>query len=286
MKGPANSSDRNSTVAVKTGGDNGLVEAPVKRMLDRWRERDRKWDAEVYYPAILDLNGRKCLVVGAGDVGEEKIDGLLTANAEVTVVAQEASDTVKKWAGNGLIDLNLRSYSATDLEGCFLVIAATEDTQINQAVYEEAEKRGLLCNVVDSPSLCNFILPSIYRNDDLIISISTGGASPALARKIRIEISGSYGDEHADMLKILGSLRVELKARYPDYRDRKILLERIVYSDLLEWIKEGRTDEIEEWVSRCIEDGPDYASEDDHRSMISAALNGRTANPGAGGAEQ
>ncbi len=249
----------------------------MQQMLDRWTGRGREWHTDPYYPAVLRLAERNCLVVGAGSVGHEKIQGLLAADALVKVVAKKATDKVRQLAEEGMIELVFRPYTSTDLNGCFLVIAATEDAKTNECVYEDAEKLGMLCNVVDAPSLCNFILPSVHRNNDLIITISTGGASPALARKLRHEVSNSYGDEHADALKILGALRAELKQRYPDYRDRKIVFERIVYSDLLDWVRESQIDAIEEWVSRCIEDGPAYTSYEDHCKIVESALSTRQA---------
>ncbi len=240
----------------------------LQEMLDRWDERGRSWDSKAYYPAILDLNGRSCLVVGAGSVGENKIKGLIAASATVKVVSKQASDQVRELAERGEIDLALRAYEESDIENCFLVIAATEHTDTNRQVFDHAEKRGILCNVVDDPELCNFTLPSLHRNDDLIIAISTSGASPALARKLRLEIGDAYGDGYAQELKILGALRDELKERYPDADDRKIVLERIVYSNLLDLVRQERSDEIDQWVSRCIEDGPGYTSEADHRKMV------------------
>ncbi len=245
----------------------------LQDMLDRWDNEGRNWDSKAYYPAILDLKRRSCLVVGAGSVGEEKIKGLLTASATVKVVSKQTSDWVRELAERGEIDLKLSWYEESDIENCFLAIAATENKDTNKQVFDHAEKRGILCNVVDVPELCNFTLPSVHRIDDLIIAISTGGASPALARKLRLEISDTYGKEHADELKVLGALRNELKGRYPDARDRKIVFERIVYSDLLDLVRDGRTEEIDQWVSRCIEDGPKYASEADHLNIIHNTVN-------------
>jgi precorrin-2 dehydrogenase/sirohydrochlorin ferrochelatase len=130
----------------------------------------------------------------------------------------------------------------------------------------------MLCNVVDVTHLCNFILPSIMRQGDLSISVSTGGASPALARKIRLDIEDRYGGEYGVALELLGSLRAELKKRYPDPHDRKILFERIVYSGLMDMVRNEDTEAIETWVERCIEEGPGYAPEHEHRAMVEAAL--------------
>jgi precorrin-2 dehydrogenase/sirohydrochlorin ferrochelatase len=249
----------------------------VRELLAGWRERGRRWKARTYYPAMLDLTGRGALVVGAGKVGEGKIRSLLNAGARVRVVALDATDQVRRWAKEGRIDLALRPYEKDDLEGCFLVIAATERNDTNVRVFEDAEQRQMLCNVVDVTHLCNFILPSIMRRGDLAIGVSTAGASPALARKIRLELEERYGPEHALVLELLGSLREELKARYPDPHDRKVLFERIVYSNLVEMVRSGDVEEIEAWIDRCIEEGPGYASEREHDLTLAAAL--RTKEP-------
>jgi precorrin-2 dehydrogenase/sirohydrochlorin ferrochelatase len=246
----------------------------IRQMLARWRERGRRWKTRPYYPAILDLGGRTALVVGAGTIGEGKIRNLLNAGARVRVVSLEATDQVRSWADEGLVELSLRAYESADLEDCFLVIAATERNETNVRVFEAAERRRMLCNVVDAPDLCNFILPSIMRRGDLAIAVSTAGASPALARKIRLELEERYAEEYALALELLGSLRAELKGRYPDPRDRKILFERIVYSDLLEMLRAGDSEAIEAWIEKCIEEGPSYASSDRHQAIVAAALAG------------
>jgi len=244
----------------------------VRHMLDRWRRRGRGWQRGPYYPAFLDLAGRTALVVGAGNVGEGKIRALLAAGAHVRVVSLEATDQVRRWADEGRVDLSIRPYQSEDLEGCFLVIAATGRSETNVRVSADAEARQALCNVVDVPELCNFILPSIMRRGDLAIAVSTAGASPALARKIRLELEHTYGHEYALALEILGALREELRERYPNPHDRKILFERIVYSDFLEMVRRGDTDAIEAWIAKCIEEGPDYASSEQHEATLEAAL--------------
>ena len=243
----------------------------IQGLLARWRKQGRHWESRPYYPAILDIAGRTALVVGAGKVGEGKIEGLLHGGARVRVVSLTASDTVRRWAAQGRIELEERAYESSDLEGAFLVIAATEDNDTNVRVFEDAEARQMLCNVVDVTHLCNFILPSIVRRGDLAIAVSTGGASPAMARRIRLSLAQCYGDEYAVVMQLLGSLREELKAMYPSPDDRKVLFERMVYSDLMEMVRAEQVDAIEAWVQQCIEDGPGYASPEEHRAMLTAA---------------
>jgi precorrin-2 dehydrogenase len=251
-----------------------IVTEPLERMramLERWGTRGRRWKSHVYYPAILDVAGRRALVVGAGRVGEGKIRGLLDAGALVRVVSLEATERVRSWAREGRVELHERAYETSDLDGCFVVIAATERRETNVRVFEDAEARQLLCNVVDVPDLCNFILPSIMRRGDLSISVSTAGASPALARRIRLAIEQCYGDEYDVALQILGSLREEAKARYPSPADRKVLFERIVYSDFMEMVRAGDVEGLEAWIERCLDEGPGYASPEEHRAMLEAA---------------
>ncbi len=261
------------------GRSNNASTVPLDRseaMLRRWRRRGRDWPSRPYYPATLDIAGRNALVVGAGSVAEGKILNLLQAAAKVKVVSLTATDNVREWARQGKIELEVRAYEPRDLDSCFMVIAATENNETNVAVHAEAEARQMLCNVVDMPHLCNFILPSIVRRGDLAIAVSTGGASPAMARRIRIALDQCYGKEYAVALRILGSLRAELKQRYPDFNDRKILFERIVYSTeseriFMDMVRAGDTDALEAWVEKCIAEGPAYSSPALHREMVEGA---------------
>ena len=151
-----------------------------------------------FYIACLKLTGRRCLVVGAGDIGLEKAEGLLACDAEVHVIAPDACEGIRALAAAGDIDWTERPFSPGDLEGHFLAIAATSSTETNIAVFEEAERRSMLCNVVDVPPLCSFILPAIVRTGPIAIAISTAGASPALAKRMKRDIADLYGPEHAE----------------------------------------------------------------------------------------
>jgi siroheme synthase-like protein len=177
-----------------------------------------------YYPLFADLRGRRCLVVGAGSVGIEKARGLVECGASVTVVAPEADPEVGVLAARWLP----RAYESDDLDGCFLVCAATPDSAVNRRVFEDAEARGILCNVADVPELCSFILPAIHRQDPIAIAVSTGGASPALAQRIRDEVAERYGAEHAELARRLETLRPWAKEHLPTYENRRDFFRELV----------------------------------------------------------
>jgi len=184
-----------------------------------------------FYVACLRLTGRRCLVIGAGSVGLEKIEGLLAADARVHVIAPEACAEVAELAASGDVEWTQRHFQAGDLEGHFLAIAATSDTETNIRVFDEAEQRAMLCNVVDVPPLCSFILPAIVRQGPIAIAISTAGASPALAKRMKREIGEIFGPEHAELAWILNDVRGWAKATLPTYDDRKAFFEGIVNGD-------------------------------------------------------
>src|SRR2546425_3531681 len=172
---------------------------------------------KAYYMACLDLEGRSCLVVGGGSVGVEKAKGLLDCGARVTAVAPEADPE--------LLDLSVewlrRRYRAGDLDGRFLVVAATSNRSVNRRVFADAEARSLFCNVVDTPELCSFILPAVHREGPIALAVSTGGASPALAQHLRERLAEQIQPEHADLAERLRSLRPWVKAHYPTYEERR-----------------------------------------------------------------
>lgn len=181
-----------------------------------------------YYMACLDLTGRACLVVGAGLVALEKIEGLLECGAAVTVVAPEAIAEVRALP----VTLLERRYAAADLAGRFLVVAATADTALNTRVFADAEARGLLCNVVDVPELCSFILPAVHRQDPLAIAVSTGGASPALAQRIRSDVAAVVGPRHAELALRLRDLRPWAKEHFATYEERRDFFQELVAREL------------------------------------------------------
>jgi precorrin-2 dehydrogenase / sirohydrochlorin ferrochelatase len=202
------------------------------------------------YIACLRLGGRPCLVVGGGEVGLEKVEGLLACSGEVTLVSPDAVPELEALAEEGSIHWERRTFREGDLDGRFLAIAATGDTDVNISVYEGAERRAMLVNVVDVPPLCNFILPAIVRSGPLAIAISTAGASPALAKRMKREIADEFGEPYARLAVILNDARGWAKATLPTYQDRKRFFEGIVNGepDPVELVREGREREVLELI--------------------------------------
>jgi precorrin-2 dehydrogenase / sirohydrochlorin ferrochelatase len=181
-----------------------------------------------FYIACLKLTGRRCLVVGGGEIGLEKVEGLLACDGDVTLIAPDAVPELQELAREGSLRWERREYRPEDLERVFMVIACTDDTDINIGIYNDAEARAMLVNVVDVPPLCNFILPAIIRSGPLAIAISTAGASPALAKRIRDEIADEYGEPYARLAILLNEVRGWAKGTLPTYQDRKVFFESIV----------------------------------------------------------
>jgi precorrin-2 dehydrogenase len=173
------------------------------------------------FPMFLKLEGKQCLVVGAGKIGEPKIGGLLETGARIRVVSLDASPAVREWARAGKIELEVRAFSAEDLDGAFLAIVATNSRTLNERVYRAAQSRGVLCNVVDVPDLCDFFYPAIVRRGALQIAISTAGQSPSLAQKIRQQLEKQFGPGYASWVAELGETRQFILSSDLD-RERKL----------------------------------------------------------------
>jgi siroheme synthase-like protein len=174
--------------------------------------------------ACLDLRQRDCLVVGGGRVAAEKIAGLLDCEARVTVVAPEIDAQVRALPADRIE----RRFEPQDVEGRLLVVAATDDRTVNRAVSEAARERNVLCNVADDPELCSFILPAIVRRDPILVGVSTGGASPALAQRLRRDIGNLVGPEHVCLARRLEALRPWAKRTLPTYEARRDFFQALV----------------------------------------------------------
>jgi precorrin-2 dehydrogenase/sirohydrochlorin ferrochelatase len=184
-----------------------------------------------FYIACLRLTGRRCVVVGGGDIGLEKVEGLLACDGDVELIAPDAIPELQQLAEEGSIKWTRRKYQKGDLDKAFIAIACTNDTDVNIGIFEDAEERAMLVNIVDVPPLCNFILPALLRTGPLAIAISTAGASPALAKRMRDEIAAQFGDAYADLAVMLNDVRGWAKRTLPTYQDRKAFFESIVNGD-------------------------------------------------------
>ncbi|MCY3554851.1 MAG: bifunctional precorrin-2 dehydrogenase/sirohydrochlorin ferrochelatase [Gemmatimonadetes bacterium] len=206
-----------------------------------------------YYPAFVDIEEQPCLVVGGGAIAEEKAGSLLECGGVVTVISPDLTDELRDQAERGALRWFAKTYEPGDVRGYRLVISATDSTEVNERVYRDAEAEGIMVNVVDVPALCRYIVPSIVRQGDLCIAISTGGKSPALAKKIRGQLEGAYGPEYAELLDLLGAYRPRMKAAYPDETEtRARLWTSLVDSDLLDLLRAGRAEEARDRVESCI----------------------------------
>jgi precorrin-2 dehydrogenase/sirohydrochlorin ferrochelatase len=207
-----------------------------------------------FYMACLKLTDRPCLVVGGGEIGLEKVEGLLACDAAVTLIAPDAEPALEEHAREGSIRWERRAYGgAADLEGVFLVIAATNDSEVNIAVFEDAQARTMLVNVVDVPPLCNFILPAVVRTGPLAIAISTAGSSPALAKRMKREIEGQFGEPYARLAVLLNEVRGWAKGTLATYQERKEFFEGIVGGepDPVALLRDGDEQAVRELIARA-----------------------------------
>src|SRR5882762_7933348 len=186
------------------------------------------------FPMFVKLTGRQCLVVGAGKVGEPKIAGLLDTGAHIRVIAIEATEAVREWARAGRIELELRPFSASDLDGVFLAVVATASRSLNEFTYREAQRRGVLCNVVDVPEYCDFFYPAVVRRGDLQIAVSTAGQSPSLAQKLRQQLEKQFGPGYAAWVAELGETRRLVLASELDRELKQNLLHSLASREAFE----------------------------------------------------
>jgi precorrin-2 dehydrogenase/sirohydrochlorin ferrochelatase len=166
-----------------------------------------------YYPVFLNLAGKRCVIFGGGTIAEGKISKLKKTGAQITIISPDATPAIQKMANKGVVEWTARKYQPGDLEGAFLGIAATDKRQVNQQIFQEAQELGVVLNVVDDPDLCGFIAPSVVERGPVTVAISTGGASPALARKLRETLAAAPALEWADLAGVLSKARKEIKKR-------------------------------------------------------------------------
>jgi precorrin-2 dehydrogenase/sirohydrochlorin ferrochelatase len=210
-----------------------------------------------YYPIFLKVENRLCLVVGGGEVGARKVKTLLSCGASVALVSLELVEWLEEKIEEGVVGLVGNHYEEKHLEGCCLVIAATDDLELNRRIAKDAEKRGLLCNVVDYPQEGNFILPALIQRGALTLAVSTSGKSPALARQIREDLEHRFGEEYADFLEIMGAVRSRLLRESQDSRTNKEKFDSLVKSELLELVRRRDFTAVDRILQKVL--GSNYA---------------------------
>ena len=208
-----------------------------------------------YYPIHLDIKNRDCLIVGGGVVATRKVSTLIECGARVTVVSPDPTPELTKLASEGSVTLKKRAYRKDDLTGMFLVIGATDDERLNRQISKDAEQAQILCNIADRPEVCNFILPSIVRRGDLVITISTSDKSPALAKHLRQKLETQFGPEYADFLLLMGAIRRRLLSQTHEPETHKTLFNQLVDSDLIQLMQAGKTEEINSLLYKILGKG-------------------------------
>ncbi|MBI2104770.1 MAG: bifunctional precorrin-2 dehydrogenase/sirohydrochlorin ferrochelatase [Candidatus Omnitrophica bacterium] len=196
-----------------------------------------------YYPLFADLAGRRCVVVGGGLIAQRKVTTLLGCGAAVTVISPTLTKRLAGYARKRSIRHQQRPFRPSDLAGAWLVLAATDDQRTNTLVSRSAARRRIFTNVVDQKPLCSFIAPAIVRRGPLTIAISTGGASPALAKRLRRELGERLGGDYISMLRLLAGLRGVAKRRLPSYQDRKRYFDALVGGRVFALVKAGKRGE-------------------------------------------
>ena len=214
-----------------------------------------------YYPAFIDVRDRRCVVIGGGNIGEEKVHKLLECGAKVVVISSEVNEGVSDLVDKDRVSWVRQEYQPGDLKGAFIAIAATSENQVNRRIAREAQERNVLLNVVDVTHLCTFIAPSVTRRGEVTIAVSTGGASPALARKFREELTHAQLLEYADLAPLLAEARADLKRKgvtvHPDH------WQACINEELLNMVQAGRTEEAKKALMTSLLDGKSAASPND-----------------------
>lgn len=198
------------------------------------------------FPLFVDLEGRTCLVVGAGSIGGPRAVRLAGAGARVRLVSPELGDVARDAVASGRVaEHHARGFRPDDLDGCVLAVAATDRRDVNRSVAQAARSRGVWCNVTDAPAEGDVIVPAAVTRGDLQIALTTGGASPAVAADIRARLEGTFGPEWGDLLALLGRMRDDLKTRHPDPARRARHVRAVLESDVREMLSRGDTPQAE-----------------------------------------
>jgi len=205
-----------------------------------------------YYPVFLDLDKARCLVIGGGTIAERKVEALLAAGGEVTLISPELTAALRALEAAGRLTVQQRPYQREDLDTVSLVIAATDDSALQRQIAADAKRTNILCNIVDQPALCSFIVPAVVQRGDLTIAVSTNGASPALAKNIRQDLTEQFGPEYAVALRLLRRIRERLMHEQCSAKDRQCLLTSLAESPLLDYLRARQTDKLDALLQRTL----------------------------------
>lgn len=208
-----------------------------------------------YYPIFLNLSGRRCLVMGGGEVAERKVESLLQAGGRVTVISLTLTPELASLAAAGEIMYHRRAYKPGDLKGFFLAYAVTNNAEVHRQIAAEAAEQGVLLNVVDRPALCTFIVPAIVSQGDLTIAVSTGGASPALARRVRKTLQETFGPEYGQALQLLARVREKLRQTTLSSHERQKVFMVLIESPLLDHLRARRQTEVNALLRQVVGEG-------------------------------
>lgn len=211
-----------------------------------------------YYPVNLDIQDRRCLVLGGGAVGTRKVLTLLNCGARVTIVSPEATERLADLSEDQEVLWKQRTYRSADLDGMFLVIGATDDETLNHRIYEDAKRLNILCNIADRPEVCNFILPAIVNRGDLIIAISTSGKSPAFAKQLRLEMADRFGEEYAEFLTLMGAIRKQLLKEDHAPEAHKPIFEQLIFRGLIDLMRNEDRPGIDSLLEEILGNEYDY----------------------------
>ncbi|GAB6097131.1 bifunctional precorrin-2 dehydrogenase/sirohydrochlorin ferrochelatase [Desulfatiferula olefinivorans] len=219
-----------------------------------------------HYPIFLTIRNRPCLIIGGGAVGTRKATTLIRCGARVTVLSPDTTEELAELVRAGQVTLISRPYTSDDLDGILLVFCATNDRDLNRRIAADAEIKGVLCNVADIPDASSFIVPSVVSRGDLTLAVSTGGASPAFAKKLRRDLERQFGEEYAVFLALMGRIRKKLLTDRHDPRGHKVLFERLIDGGLLDNLKTGDADAVRSLLGRVL--GPGFDGLVDHEDTL------------------
>ena len=211
------------------------------------------------YPVCLNITGKLCIVVGGGAVAERKIKGLLAEGAQVRVISPVVTSWIEKIRNADACEWLEKRYGTGDLDDAFLVFAATDSPKVQQLVFADAQRQGILVNVIDNPELCSFQIPATVRRGALTLAVSTGGNSPAVAAMVRQRLEKQYGVEYETLLQLMGALRPHVIALGESSDQRKILFKKILHDDIVKWIRDGQYNRVQSHLQDVL--GPDLPFE-------------------------